>query len=284
MVAVYRPRRLEEILAVRGDYAAVPFAGGTDLMVRRRGGTGVIPSFDTPVVFIDRCAELKRVTESEGGVEIGAAVTMSELIQHPVVHHSLVAILSEIASPALRNTATIGGNICNASPAADTLPFLYAFGASVSLRSVDRERVMPVEEFVTGPGTNELGDDEILTSVFIPAWKPLVSYSRKVGTRKANTLAKVSLAGFADVDDGTVGRIALSLGAVGSTVIRLREIEERCRGGNRREIHELVPYLPDLCRQAIHPIDDQRSTARYRRRVAENLVVSFLRDELMRVI
>ena len=281
MVAAYRPDSLDEILALRRKHGALPFAGGTDLMVARRGGAGVIPRFDEAVVFVDNCPDLKKIEIREEGVEIGAAATLSALIAHPAVNPALIEVLMEIAAPALRNVATIGGNVCNASPAADTLPFLYAFDASVRLKSVDGERSMPVEEFVTGPGTTRLGGDEIVVSVFVPTWDPDVAHFRKVGTRKANALTKVSFAGYADIRDGVVDRLALSLGAVGPTVVRLREVEDRCRGKGRNELSGLFADLPTLCGRAIHPIDDQRSTALYRRKVAGNLLVGFFREKLM---
>ena len=282
MVDCYRPSDLSELLDIRAETGAIPFAGGTDLMVRLRRAPGVLPVFDKPVVFIDRCEELRRIEVHEARMRVGAGVTMAELLSHPSVHPAMKKILSEIAAPALRNVATLGGNICNASPAADSLPFLYAFDAEVEVKSSGSSRIVPIDRFITGPGAIDLRDDEILSAVTIPDWKPSVWYFKKVGTRKANALTKVSFAGFAEVNEGVVERIALTLGAVAATAVRLEDVENECTGASPKEVRDGVSALSETCGLAISPIDDQRSTADYRRRAGINLLRHFLTSELER--
>ncbi len=285
MVTHYRPEKLSDLLDIRKKHNALPFAGGTDLMVRHRRGTGALPDIDGPIVFLDRCRELKRV-ELESGVsgieelKIGAAVTYAELLSHRAVHPALKSICAQIAAPGLRNIATIGGNICNASPAADTLPFLYAFDATVELRSPDATRVLSIRDFITGPGTIDLKPDEILVALGVPVWNPKVWRYRKVGTRKANALTKVSFAGFADTDDGRITRVAVAFGAVGPKVIRVDGVEEELTGKKISDSSRDLSRLFSLCGEALSPIDDQRSTAVYRRRVAVNLFRRFLTQDL----
>lgn len=278
MVEAYRPSTLVEALEIRARLGAVPFAGGTDLMVKLRRGAGEIPGFDRPVLLLDLLRELSAIEPASGALEIGCLVPLAALAESSLVPRTLREIARQIGGPALRNVATIGGNICNASPAGDTLPFLYAFDAEVRLLSSGSQRTLPIGRFITGPGSTLLGPREILGSVLIPPWSPAVLLWRKVGTRKANALTKVSIAAFADVAGDAIGRVRISLGAVSPTVIRLTEAEELLEGARRRDLRgeKLAAALRQIVGRAVHPIDDQRSTSAYRLRVAQNLVESFL--------
>ncbi len=280
MVDAFRPATLAEALQIRGRHGAVPFAGGTDLMVKLGRGAGVPPAFAQPVLFLDRCEELKILAARDGILEAGSMVTLTALSQSPLVPPVLKDIVLQMAAPGLRNVATIGGNICNASPAGDTLPFLYAFDAKVKLVSPGGERTIPVEDFVTGPGATSLRPEEILLSILIPFWSPTVSLYRKVGTRRANALTKVSIAAFADLSDGRVSRARIALGAVAPTVVRLRAIEEMMRGAGPRDLGRLAEAAGRGAGEAVRPIDDQRSTAEYRRRVAAGLAGLFVEQAL----
>ena len=280
MVEAFRPEKMSDLLEIRRRYNALPFAGGTDLMVKHRRPTGALPEIERPVVFLDRCAELKEIIHDTTGIKIGAAVTYTELISHPLIPTVLTDICGQIAAPGLRNIATIGGNICNASPAGDTLPYLYAFDATVELRSVRGARMAAIGDFITGPGTIDLEQDEILVAVHIPAWDPALWRYRKVGTRKANALTKVSFAGFADTDGEMVTSAAVAFGAVGPTVVRPKLLEKELTGVRITQIPEYLPRLLDVCGESVSPIDDQRSSAAYRRRVAVNLFRAFLVRDL----
>ena len=279
MVETYSPETLDELLDIRLRQEALLFAGGTDLMVRYRRGTGAVPELTGPVAFLHRCDELKRTAFDENDVVIGAAVTFSELLEMNI-HPALKSICEQIGAPGLRNIATIGGNICNASPAADTLPFLYAHDAAVELESASGIRTLSIEEYITGPGKTVLRPDEVLSRIRIPVWKPTVWHYRKVGTRKANALTKVSFAGFVDVWDGIVAKAAFAFGAIGPTVIRARELERAVISRKVEEFETDIPRLLSICEKSINPIDDQRSTAVYRTMVAKNLLRSFLTQML----
>jgi xanthine dehydrogenase FAD-binding subunit len=277
MVESYRPTSLAEALRIRAETGAVPFGGGTDLMVKLRRGAGALPGFERPVLFLDRIGDLAFLRLDPGALEIGSMMPLSRIAESPLTHPALRESVLCIGGPALRNMATLGGNVCNASPAADTLPFLYAFGASLKIASAAGERDVSIEDFITGPGKIDLAPAEILVSVLIPAWEPEISFRRKVGTRKANALSKVSIAAFADVVDGRVAAARIALGAVGPTVVRLRVAEEAVRGVALRELPGKAGDVHAACLRAVRPIDDQRSTAEYRARVAANLTQEFLR-------
>jgi len=277
MVDVFLPSDLREALRIRASRGAVPFGGGTDLMVRLRRGAGAVPEFGSPVMFLDRIPELRVLRLDPGALEIGAMTKLADIAASPLVHPVLRDAVLCIGGPALRNAATLGGNLCNASPAADTLPFLYAFGASVRIVSASAERIVPVEEFITGPGKTSLGPSEIVVGVIVPAWEPDIRFWRKVGTRKANALTKVSIAAFAEVSGGRISAARIALGAVAPTVIRLRGAEKCLEGVALVELPGKAAEVRAECVMAVRPIDDQRSTAEYRARVAANLTEEFLR-------
>ena len=275
MVETCRPSTLQEALEIRSR-GALPFGGGTDLMVARRGYSGNLPRFEGTLLFTDRIEELRRIAVDENTMTIGAAVTMTELLDHPATPVLLRECLALIAAPGIRNRATLGGNIGNASPAGDSLVPLYLFNARVELRSVKGSRIIPLKELITGVRRLTLKDDELLTRIFLPLTGFTKTSYRKVGTRRANALSKLSFAGALTVKkDGTVEDLRIALGAVAPTVVRREPIEQLFLG---QPLKELSPE--DTARKwadDINPIDDQRSTAAYRKQVALNLIAGFLR-------
>jgi xanthine dehydrogenase FAD-binding subunit len=276
VVEAFRPATLEEALEIRAVHRAIAFAGGTDLMVRLRRGAGVPAGFERPVLFLDRCAELAKLHADDRALEIGAMVTLAALAASPLVPRPLAEVALSMAGPAIRTVATAGGNVCNASPAADLLPFLCAHNARARLIARTTRRTLPVEELVTGPGATEVGPDELLAALIVPAWSPSVSFWRKAGTRRANALTKVSLFACADTDGVTVHRARISLGAVAPTVVRLREVERLLEGAAVADLPGIARRAVEACRAAVRPIDDQRSTAEYRRTAACSLVAQFI--------
>jgi CO/xanthine dehydrogenase FAD-binding subunit len=275
VVEVFRPATLEEALAIRARTSAVPFAGGTDLMVRLRRGAGAVPGFTRSVLFLDRCTGLRGVTAGRDSIEIGAMTTLQDLAGSGLVHPALREAVLQMGGPALRTVATIGGNVCNASPAGDTIPFLCCFEARIRLASESGERTVAIADFITGPGKTCLRPDEILRSIVVPGWTPDRYLWRKVGTRKANALTKVSIAAFAELSRGRIARVRIALGAVGPTVVRLKDVEGMLESAARRGIPGTGPRVREASAAAVRPIDDQRSTAEYRRAVAAGLVESF---------
>ncbi len=305
MVSAFRPQTLEEALAVRRKKRAIPFAGGTDLMVQRRRGTGLVPDFKPAVLFIGHLEELKRISSESAFLHIGACCTYSRLLESPSVPPALKKAIGEIGSPAVKNRGTMGGNICNASPAGDTLPVLYALDAEVVLRSSGGSRILPIEDFILGPGKTSLHSNELLTGIRIHAGDFPVTLYRKVGTRRANALSKLSFIGLARESAMTAREIAgpiqenmdpvnqavdaagrkhdnsaldvrIAFGAVAPTVVRSRENEALLRdmlgGNNNGRIEEIC----DLYSPLLEPIDDQRSNALYRKEVSLRLLGDFL--------
>ncbi len=251
---------------------AMVYAGGTDVLVKRRAGVLHPPA----LIQLGRIPELRGVAEQGDWLRLGAACTHRELLDNALVQALmpvLVQALQELGSPLIRNMGTLGGNLGTASPAGDTLPPLYVLDAEVEIFSRDARRRLPVREFITGPGLTALRPGEIIAWVWVrkPAgWN--VQHFEKVGLRKALACSLVSLAALLQVDaDGVVERAVLAWGSVGPTVVV-------CPAAERRLIGEKLtrPVLQDaaaLARTAVSPIGDVRADADYRRTVAGNLLL-----------
>jgi CO/xanthine dehydrogenase FAD-binding subunit len=266
------PRSLQEALEIRSSQA-VPYAGGTDLVTHGLPAGQKSPS--PGLMFLHLIPELCTVTREDHRLRIGPLVTMSQAADEDLLPVLLRRACAGVGSPALRNQATLGGNVCTASPAGDGVCALYACGAEVCLQAVDRERTMPLEQFIIGPGKTVLAGDELLTGIFISDRHPDVSFHRKVCSRMVNAIAKVSVAGALFFESDRVVRARMALGAVGPTVIRCRETEAAAIGLSRQKAAAMAEDLGRIAAGEARPIDDTRSSARYRRHVAGNLVQEF---------
>ena len=270
------PRTMEELQRLMNDTPdGRIMAGGTDLLVNLRR-TGRKP----PAVFcIERMNDLQKIDVLENEVVIGAAVTLQRLLECSTIQTELTALfqaLSVLASPPVRHSATLIGNLCTASPAGDTLPPLYVLGAEVVISSSDGMRRQPVAKFITDPGKTTLKPGEMVIAVRIP--RPSAgtrSAFFKLGKRKAMAIAVASLAAsIVSGDDGTIRYVKLAWGSVGPTVVTSLDAEEYLAGR--------VLSLESLCEAsliataAIHPIDDVRAGAEYRRRAAGNLMLRLI--------
>jgi CO/xanthine dehydrogenase FAD-binding subunit len=253
-------------------------AGGTDVMVLHKSGRGVPPKIPKPIVFIDHLSELKRVYQNQRDLHIGACCTYSELLDHPLIPIQLKNAIRTIAAPAIRNRGTLGGNICNASPAGDTLPLLYVYNAKLLLRSVDGDRVVPINDFIQGPRRIQRFHNEILVEIMLPSMFEDGAHIifEKVGNRNADAIAKVSFAGFIRISNERIDDIRFAFGAVGPTMVRSIAIEKKLHGKPiplaAKDITSIVADFEKI----IKPINDQRSTAVYRKTVALNLLRYFL--------
>ncbi len=224
--------------------------------------------------------ELQGVEVTDTAITLGALTTYSEILAHPVLREEfpmLTRAAAETGGVATQNRGTLGGNIANASPAADSPPALLVYDAELELISVRGSRRVPYDRFHTGYKKMDLAADELLRTITIPRGRRgwIESY-RKVGTRKAQAISKICFAAAAVLDGPVVRDARLALGSVAPTVVRCAHAEAALRG------RTLVDEVVDAARQAltldIAPIDDVRSTARYRLRVAENLLIQFLRE------
>lgn len=275
MEKTLRPETLKEAVEMMAGTGAIPLAGGTDLMIRHKRQGGLIPRFEKPVLFIGHIEELGLVVSEKSCVSIGPCCTYSSLMNDHRLPEILRTCIQNIAAPAIRNRGTLGGNICNASPAGDTIPVLSALGASVVLSKADGRRIMLIDEFITGPGTTIREDDELLTGIIVPQTKFDCSFYRKVGTRSYNSLSKVSIAGLMKVEEERVSDVRVAFGAVAPTVVRSRAIEEDIIGTPITDIRNLIPDILKRYADLLTPIDDQRSTKSYRKAVSLRLLRLF---------
>jgi CO/xanthine dehydrogenase FAD-binding subunit len=250
-----------------------PFAGGTDLMVTLEAGT----LQHTRFVSLWGLRELRGITADSQDVWIGALTTYSDIREDAHIREEfplLVHAASETGGIATQNRGTIGGNIANGSPAADTPPALLVYDAELELMSAAGTRRVAYADFHQGYKKMDLRPDELITRVRIPRGRHgwIESY-RKVGTRKAQAISKVCFAGAARLDGGRIADVRLALGSVAPTVVRCRHAEAQMSG---RRPGDAIDGSVDALAQDIAPIDDIRSTAAYRLRVAGNLLQDFL--------
>ena len=258
----YIPENLEEALAIMDEKDAIALAGGSDLMVSGANGTGVNPSFLRPVVIISNLPELKGIKKREDGwTEIGALSTSREIAESGLVHPLVRKAASLMGAVALRNCATIGGNIANASPKGDTPQPLILLDAEVTLKSVRGERRMKVDDFILGAKKTKLEKGEIITSVLIPPSSLTHCYYRKIGMRRANAISKLTISIGAEVRDGKVVDFRASSGAAGPKVIRSHEAESILIGKTLSELTEYKEEFLDAWNNAISP----RAMPEYRR-------------------
>jgi CO/xanthine dehydrogenase FAD-binding subunit len=251
-----------------------PFAGGTDLMVLFEAGVLAHKKF----LSVRHLRELKGVEVTDGHVALGALTTYTEVQRHEVLRREFPALCEaarETGGWAIQNRGTVGGNIANASPAADSPPALLAYDAELELVSSSGARWVKYDQFHTGYKQTAMRPDELISRVRLP--RPagsLRSYYRKVGTRRAQAISKVCLAATASVREARVESIRVALGSVAPTVVRCARTEDVLRGQKIDEA--LIASARAALSQEIAPIDDIRSTKDYRLRVAANLLEEFL--------
>lgn len=250
------------------------FAGGTDLMVLLEAGKLAHKKF----LSIWKLPELRGIEIAPEHVTIGALTTYTDVRLNGTLAGEfplLVCAAAETGSIATQNRGTLGGNIANASPAADSPPALLVYDAELEIVSARGARWSRYHGFHSGYKKMDLRDDELIRRIRLPrgrqAWK---QYYRKVGTRRAQAISKVCFAAAAQVDAGRVSDVRITLGSVAPTVVRAKETEKLLRG--ERLSPAVLRAAQEVLAHEIGPIDDMRSTARYRRRVAQNLLAEFI--------
>lgn len=269
---------LVQIASEPGRHALL--AGGTELMVALN--TGRLGS--RSLISIDHLRELRFIRATAQAVHIGAGATFTDIRRNETIVRELpllVQAASWTGSIANQNRGTLGGNICNASPAADTPPALLAYDASVTLLSVRGERTVPYSKFHLGYKKTVLEPDEILYSVSVPrsydGWR---QYIRKVGTRNAQAISKTALAGVALIRGNEIGEIRIGAASLADRPLRCVVAEDALRGRSlaKSDLEGTVRLGRAALAREAKPIDDIRSTAMYRSAVAANLLEEFLRQ------
>jgi len=269
------PRNLSETLErmAREPRAWKPFAGGTDLMVLLEAGKLPHKKF----LSIWKLPELRGISVTPTHVAIGALTTYSDVRRHELLTREfplLCRAAAETGSIATQNRGTLGGNIANASPAADSPPALLVYDAELELVSANGTRWVPYQTFWKGYKQIDLRDGELIRAIRLPRGKSTwTHFYRKVGTRRAQAISKVCFAGAALLESGRIADVRIALGSVAPTVLRAVETEKLLRGEKPSPV--LLQTAQKTLARQIAPINDIRSTAHYRLRVAQNLLAEF---------
>ncbi|HEY8803909.1 MAG TPA: FAD binding domain-containing protein [Clostridium sp.] len=278
MVGAFAPKNKEEALKFINNRECTIIAGSTDLMVKRKKWSGCLPYFNSDVIFVSHLQELKNIRIDGKYLIIGAACTLTELRENTLMPLYFKQVILSMASPAIRNIATIGGNICNASPAGDIFPLLYDLDCTLIIESLSYRREIELKDFILGPGKKDLKVGELLVEIKIPTNNFSSFYYKKVGTRKSTSLAKASFIGFYTLEDEKIKEVRMAFGAVGPTIVRSKPLEDRLKGLNKEELESILVEIEEEYFKIIVPIDDQRSTAEYRKGVCLNLMRDFLEN------
>jgi carbon-monoxide dehydrogenase medium subunit len=283
-----KAQTLEEASALLLEHngQARPFAGMTDLLIRIERGF-VHPQIAVDIKDLPGMHDLLVVRN--GDLRIGAAVTMNQVALSPVVQSGwplLAEGCASVASYQLRNRATVGGNLCNASPAADSAPALICYGASAHIFGPDGQRKVPLEQFFLGPGKTALQRGELLTGVTVPFVRGAAGHFLKLGRTTLGdiSLMNVAVLGWPDENAPSGSSWRIALGSVAPTVVRAPEAE-------RLLSQDTSPAGLEAASQAAaaaaRPIDDIRATAAYRtdmvrvltRRGVEQVLSELMKDE-----
>ena len=265
---MWAPRTLDAVLRLMAEEPGkhLPMAGGTELMVAF--GAGRLAA--RQLVSINHLREMRFIEASESAVTIGSGTTFTDLRRSAVIAAEfglLAQAASWTGSVANQNRGTLGGNIVNGSPAADSPPALLVYEASVRLVSVRGERVVPYGEFHTGYKTTVLGADELVHSIVLPrktaGWR---GYIRKVGTRNAQAISKVAIAGLARIEDGLIREVRIGAASLREMPVRCLATEAAVVG--KQASDETIALAQAALASEARPIDDIRSTAKYRAAVA----------------
>jgi len=277
MVNAFYPKTLKEALAARKETAgkSLIVCGGSDVMVVHKTAENVI--------FVNQIEELQKVDFNGGVLTIGAAAVYSELLKNDLIPSILKDAMSQIASPAIRNVGTVAGNICNASPAGDTLPVLYALNARIVVSSLDdageiSSKEIPIKDFILGIRKITLNDNEMVSAIKIDEkeYAGYSTYYQKVGARQSEAISKASFAALGKVEASIIKDVKIAFGSVGITVARFPEYEKEIIGFTVEELKSKKDAIVEQIMSRVNPIDDQRSTADYRKTVCKNLLSDFL--------
>jgi CO/xanthine dehydrogenase FAD-binding subunit len=275
-VEYVRPSTLEEAVGFLSRHGpeTKPLAGGTDLLIDLRSGDLKARY----IMDVSRLPELSGITVTREGLSVGAGVTISEIARSETVSRLAPALRKAcitFGSPQVRNTATIGGNIANASPSADTSPPLIVHEAAVVLASLGGERRIPVEESAAGPYKSIVGPDELIVRFILKPAEGRFSEFLKIGRRKAIAIARVSMAVLAEKDgEGTIRFIRFCLGSSTPVPCRIREVEEFLTGKIPDET--VMAEGGRLAAEKMIEISGRRPTAVYKEPAVKGLFVRLL--------
>ena len=276
-VRCYIPKTLKEALEIKAKNDVIVLAGGSDLMVSHKRTLGLTPVFEKPVMIIRNLEELKQIKiNDKGECCIGAACTAAQIAESTICPWHLRQAASRMGAVGLRNSATIAGNIANASPKGDTPGPLYLLDARVKLQSVSGEREELVSDFIVKFREIDLRPDELITEIIIPLSEDDFDYIfwHKVGTRKANAISKITLSQAIrfEKDKETVRDFRLSATSTGAKTNRSREVESILIG--KKITDEIIEEVIAAFDKVISP----RAMPEFRREATRRMIRRFLTE------
>lgn len=276
----FAPRKIEEALEILSKYGKEikVIAGGTDLLIQYYDRLYEIDTW----LDLKNIKELKEIKIYQNQMEIGAMVTHAQLEKSEDIKKYFPILgqaAADIGSPQIRNRGTVGGNIVNASPAGDLLAPLMAYDAQFKLFSIQKETLIPAEEFFIGPKKTILEPVQLLTRIILPLpSERTYGCWIKIGKRKALIIATITLALVVEMaeDNKTVKDVRTCLGSVAPTPIEIKEIRKKMVGKNFSQLD--FNQLGQIVEDKISPIDDIRGTREYRKDVAKNIMIKALEE------
>ena len=269
-----KARSLKEALELKSKYRenAVFIAGGTALLVDIRND--VLEPEPKAVIDISALDEIDYIRQEGSQISIGAVTKIAALHKSPVVQKSaplLSQACKQFANPLIRNRATLGGNLINASPAADMAPPLLTLGATILLKSIDGERTIPVEEFFSGVKRTNHRNDELLVGVRFNETQGKRCQFLKMGQRNGTAISLVSLSLMFDAADDIIkDDLKLALGSVAPTPMRAYRTEDALHGVGPSL--ENIKRAGNILKNEVNPINDVRGSAEYRREMSAALL------------
>lgn len=282
---IHSPTNLDEALELKATFGVElhPLAGGTDVLVSIRNNRvnwGEKPS----LLNLNNIQALHFIRETPDAIEIGPLLTHTEISTHPlIITHvpALAKAVSYIGSPQIRNRGTIAGNMCHASPAADSLPILYCRNALIEIQTQEHTTQVPIEEFITGPGFIAIDPCGIVTKIIVAKLPNYIGEYLTLRQRQALSCNVVSV-GVEMLQDlkGKIKDIRIALGAVAPTVVRGKKTENLLRGNVITD--ELINDAKNLIKTECVPIDDVRSNKNYRQAMTGILLARFLSLQIVK--
>ena len=258
---------LAEALKARQNPELIPYAGGTDLMVEGNQAASYL--------FLNKVPEMREIKTLESTLQIGAAVTFTEIIQHENTPEILKEACKQIAAPAIRNTGTVGGNIGNGSAKADSALIFMVLDATLRLANAKEERTLPLRAFYQGRKKLALKPDELIVEIIIPKVGLDNFYYQKVGARDALAISRLSFAGILQLEKGVITHFATAFGAIADTILCFEEIDKMFVGKTITQAKTIKKDYLEAMDEAIIPIQG-RVSIEYRKDVVMNLLKDFL--------
>ncbi len=277
----YNPKSIDEAIKLLDSLEKdnlVILAGGTDVVPKINSRPERSGYFDKPLMDLDNCqvvylgdAGLGYIKDERDKIIVGSMVTMTELLESDIIGRIpvLKEAIANMAGLTIRNTATIGGNVMNASPAADSVPPLIALGAEAVLASMAGERTVAVEALFDSPGKTTRTENELLKELIIPI-RPGSASFLKFGRRKAESLSIVNGAAYVEMDGEVCKTAVIALGAVAPTPLRATEAENAIIG--KKMTDENIEAAADAAAGMTSPINDKRASGEYRKKLVKTLV------------